>query len=182
MDPGRRVTPNRIPRLEGCARTFGGVVEVADAGREQSVGSGVSGEQHSVQWRAGCVGGNEMSTLMNIPEILDCLDEPDLEDWLTAAFIENESRLPLDRLCPDGEYPFPSHSPDIWMLEIIHRTGKSWKGRFNVEFYKANRNGPEKETTVESQTARLFFTLDTETAEVTFHVDASPAIPETADR
>jgi len=56
-----------------------------------------------------CAGGNEVSTLMNIPEILDCLDEPDLEDWLTAAFIENESRLPLDRLCTDGAYPFPSH-------------------------------------------------------------------------
>jgi hypothetical protein len=119
---------------------------------------------------------------MNIPEILDCLDEPDLEDWLTAAFIENESQLPLDRLCTDGAYPFPSHTPDIWMLEIVHRTGKCWKGSFNVEFSKINRNGPEKEPTVESQTARLFFTLDTETAEVTFDVDASAAIPETAHR
>jgi hypothetical protein len=68
------------------------------------------------------------------------------------------------------------------MLQIIHRTGKSWKGRFNVEFSKVNRSGREKETTVESQTGRLFFTLDTETAEVTFEVDASAAIPETADR
>jgi hypothetical protein len=125
------------------------------------------------RWRAVCAGENEVSTPMNIPEILDCLDEPDLEDWLTAAFIENESQLPLDRLCTDGAYPFPSRTPDIWMLEIIHRTGKSWKGRFYVEFSKVNRNGPEKETTVESQTARLFFTLDTETAEVAFEFASS---------
>jgi hypothetical protein len=116
---------------------------------------------------------------MNIPEILDWLEEPDLEDWLTAAFLENESRLPLDRLCTDGAYPSPGCTPDIWMLEITHRTGKFWRGRFNVEFSQVNRNGPQKETTIESQTARLFFTLDIETAEVTFDVDAS-AIPETS--
>jgi hypothetical protein len=138
---------------------------------------GIGFDQQS--WHPLCAGANGASTLMNIPEILDCLEEPDLEDWLTAAFIENESRLPLDRLCTGGAYPFPSRTPDIWMLEIIHRTGKSWKGRFNVEFSTANRNGPEKETTVESQTGRLFFTLDTETAEVTFEVDAG-TIPETS--
>ena len=128
-----------------------------------------------------CTVGNEASKLMNIPEILDCLEEPDLEDWLTAAFMENESRLPLDRLCTEGAYPSPSRTPDIWMLEIIHRTGKFWKGCFNIEFSQVNRNGPQKEITVESQTARLFFTLDTETAEVTFDADAG-AIPKASLR
>ena len=138
---------------------------------------GIGFDQQS--WHAASASGNEVSTLMNIPEILDCLEEPDLEDWLTAAFIENETRLPLDRLCTDGAYPSPSRTADIWMLEIIHKKGKFWKGRFNVEFSQVKKNGSQKEITLGCQTARLFFTLDTETAEVTFDVDAS-AIPETS--
>jgi hypothetical protein len=108
---------------------------------------------------------------MKIPEILENLREDDLEDWLTAAFIENGSRLPLDQLCTDGVYRLPGRTPDIWMLEMLERTGKFWKGRFNVEFFKEYRNRPGKEARVEPQTGKLFFTLDTETAEVTFDVD-----------
>jgi hypothetical protein len=108
---------------------------------------------------------------MIIPEILGYLEEADLEDWLTAAFIENESQLPLDQLCTDGGYRSRSHTPDIWMVELTNRTGKLWNGRFNVEFSKEHRNGLETEARVESQTGELLFTLDTETAEVTFEVD-----------
>jgi hypothetical protein len=108
---------------------------------------------------------------MIIPEILGYLEEADLEDWLTAAFIENESQLPLDQLCTDGAYRSPGRTPDIWMVELTNRTGKLWKGRFNVEFSEERRNGPETGTRVESQTGELLFTLDTETAEVTFKVD-----------
>jgi hypothetical protein len=50
---------------------------------------------------------------MIIPEILEYLEESYLEDWLTAAFIENESQLPLDDLCADGEYRSASRDPDI---------------------------------------------------------------------
>ena len=71
---------------------------------------------------------------MIIPEILGYLEEADLEDWLTAAFIEKESQLPLDQLCTDGAYRSPGRTPDIWMVELTNRTGKLWKGRFNVEF------------------------------------------------
>ena len=42
---------------------------------------------------------------MIIPEILEYLEEADLEDWLTAAFIENERQLPLDRLMHQWRSP-----------------------------------------------------------------------------
>jgi hypothetical protein len=110
---------------------------------------------------------------MIIPEILEYLEEADLEDWLTAAFIENQRQLPLDQLCTDGGYRSASRIPDIWMVELTNRTGKLWNGRFNVEFSEERRNGPETEPKVERQTGELLFTLDTETAEVTFKTDTN---------
>jgi hypothetical protein len=108
---------------------------------------------------------------MIIPEILEYLEEADLEDWLTAAFIENESQLPLDDLCTKGGFRCASRIPDIWMVELTDRTGKLWNGRFNVEFSEERRNGLESAPSIERQTGELWFTLDTETAEVTFKAD-----------
>jgi hypothetical protein len=108
---------------------------------------------------------------MIIPEILEYLEEADLEDWLTAAFIENESQLPLDDLCTNGGFRSASRIPDIWMVELTDRTGKLWNGRFNVEFSEERRSEVEKEPKIERQTGELLFTLDTETAEVTFTFD-----------
>jgi hypothetical protein len=109
---------------------------------------------------------------MIIPEILDYLEETDLEDWLTAAFIENQRQLPLDHLCTNGGHRSAGRTPDIWMVELTNRTGKLWNGRFNVEFSEERRNGTEP--SLENQTGELQFTLDTETAEVTFDTSASP--------
>jgi hypothetical protein len=53
-------------------------------------------------------------------------------------------------------------------MELTDRTGKLWNGRFNVEFSEERKNGPETEMRIERQTGELRFTLDTETAEVTF--------------
>jgi hypothetical protein len=105
---------------------------------------------------------------MIIPEILEYLEDSGLEDSLTAAFIENESQLPLDDLCADGGYRSASRGPDIWMVELTNRTGKLWDGRFNVEFSEERRNSLESETRIESQTREVLFTLNTETAELTF--------------
>ena len=108
---------------------------------------------------------------MIIPEILEYLDEADLEDWLTAAFIENESQLPLDDLCTNGGHRSASRIPDIWMVELTNRSGKLWNGRFNVEFSEERKSGLGAEAKVEPHTSELQFTLDTETAEVTFKTD-----------
>jgi len=112
---------------------------------------------------------------MIIPEILEYLEEADLEDWLTAAFIENQSQLPLDDLCTNGGSRFVGRIPDIWMVELTDRTGKLWNGRFNVEFSEERKNGLETEPRIERQTGELLFTLDTETAEVTFKTDPPPS-------
>ena len=112
---------------------------------------------------------------MIIPEILPYLEEADLEDWLTATFIENESQLPLDGLCTNGGFRSASRIPDIWMLELTDRTGKLWNGRFNVEFSEELKSGLEAEPKIEQQTGELRFTLDTETAEVTFNTDPPAA-------
>ena len=116
---------------------------------------------------------------MIIPEILEYLEDADLEDWLTAAFIENESQLPLDELCTNGGFRSASRIPDIWMLELTDRTGKLWNGRFNVEFSEELKSGLETEPKIEQQTGELLFTLDTETAEVTFKTDPPASFRET---
>jgi hypothetical protein len=123
----------------------------------------------------------KLSAPMIIPEILEYLDEADLEDWLTASFIENERLLPLDQLCTNGGYRSASRIPDIWMVELTDRTGKLWNGRFNVEFSEERRNGLDTEPRMERQTGEMLFTLDTETAEVTFKTD-TPAFSSHQDR
>jgi hypothetical protein len=112
---------------------------------------------------------------MFIPEILEHLDEDDLADWLTAAFIENQHQLPLDHLCSNGSYRSTSSVPDIWMVEFTDRSGKHWSGRFNVEFSQEQKFGDEKGLVTERATGEIRFTLDTETAKVTFNGERDDA-------
>ena len=109
---------------------------------------------------------------MIILEILEHIEDADLEDWLTAAFIENEHQLPLKELCTNDGYPSPSGVVDIWMVEITSREGKVWIGKFNVDFFEEFKNGPETGRSAEHQSGEILFTLDTKTAEVTFKTDA----------
>jgi len=108
---------------------------------------------------------------MIIVEILEHIDDADLEDWLTAAFIEHDHELPLKQLCTNGGYPSASRVADIWMVEITSRKGNVWSGKFNVEFSEESKNGSETAHR-EEQTGELFFTLNTKTAEITFKTDA----------
>ena len=109
---------------------------------------------------------------MIILEILEHIEDADLEDWLTAAFIENEHQLPLKELCTNGGYPSPSGVVDIWMVEITSRNGNVWSGKFNVEFSEESKNGSETAHWAEHQTGEILFTLDIKTAEITFKTDA----------
>ena len=107
---------------------------------------------------------------MIIPEILEHIEDADLEDWLTAAFIEHEHQLPLKELCTNGGYPSASRV-DIWMVEITSRNGNVWSGKFNVEFSEESKNGSETVHWAEHQTGEILFTLDIKTAEITFKTD-----------
>jgi hypothetical protein len=75
---------------------------------------------------------------MIIPEILEHLEDPDFEDWLTAALIENANQQPSGDLRANGTHSSPSRIGDLWMLEIAKRTGKIWRGKFQVEFNNEN--------------------------------------------
>jgi hypothetical protein len=109
---------------------------------------------------------------MIILEILEHIDDADLEDWLTAAFIEHLRELPLKELCRSGGYPSASRLADIWMVEITSRSDKVWTGKFNLEFAEEFKNGPETGHVPEHQTGEILFTLDITTAEIKFNTDA----------
>ena len=108
---------------------------------------------------------------MIILEILEHIEDADLEDWLTAAFIENVEELPLKEWCTKGGHPSASRAVDIWMVEITNREGQVWIGKFNVDFFEEFKNVPETGRGAEHQSGEIPFTLDTKTAEVTFKTD-----------
>ena len=109
---------------------------------------------------------------MIIPEILEHLEKTDFEDWLTAALIENATPEPLSDLRANGAHSSPVGIADLWMLEITERTGKIWKGKFQVEFTEKDGEHSHEVQMVENASAEFVFVLDTESAEITFNPDA----------
>ena len=109
---------------------------------------------------------------MIILEILEHIEDADLEDWLTAAFIEHQHELPLKELCTNGGYPSATQAADIWMVEITSRKGNVWSGKFNVEFSEESKSGSETARWAEHQFGEIPFALDIETAEITFKTKA----------
>jgi|GEM_PF-1761668 hypothetical protein len=105
---------------------------------------------------------------INIAEILEYLEDADFEDWLTAALIENASRIPLRHLCVHGACGSEICSLDVWMVEITQRTGKIWNGKFQVEFDEVQRGFSQAELSSEHRSGEIFFTLDTASAEIVF--------------
>ena len=109
---------------------------------------------------------------MIILEILEHIEDADLEDWLTAGFIEHQHELPLKELCTNGGYPSATQAADIWMVEIISRKGNVWSGKFNVEFSEESKSGSGTARWVEHQFGEIPFALDIDTAEITFKTKA----------
>lgn len=109
---------------------------------------------------------------MIIPEILEHLEKPDFEDWLTAGLIENATPEALPDLRTNGAHSSPSGIADLWMLEVTERTGKIWKGKFQVEFSETIGEHPYDVHLIENPSAEFLFALDTESAEITFTPDA----------
>ena len=105
---------------------------------------------------------------MIILEILEHIEDADLEDWLTAAFIEHQHELPLKELCTNGGYPSATQVADIWMVEITSRKGNIWSGKFNVEFSAESKNGSETAHWAERKIGELLFALDIKTGEISF--------------
>jgi hypothetical protein len=110
-------------------------------------------------------------TSMIIPEILESLEDADFEEWLTALFIENASQCQLHNVCASKGYPSTVASADIWMVEITERTGKVWKGKFQVEFTEERSGNSNVMPRTENRYGELRFALDTESAEIVLKTD-----------
>jgi hypothetical protein len=58
------------------------------------------------------------------------LEDPNFEEWLTAALIESASRAPSVQLGADRTQYFARGITDLWVLEIAERNGEIWTGKF----------------------------------------------------
>jgi hypothetical protein len=102
-----------------------------------------------------------------IPEALQCLEDANFEDWLTAALIETAKQPSLEDRYADDTDCRASGVTDLWMLEIAERTGEVWAGKFQVAL--TNGYQPYIDSWTEQRSGELSFSLDTRTAEITFH-------------
>jgi hypothetical protein len=101
-----------------------------------------------------------------IPEMLERLRDSDFEDWLTAALIESANQQSASEPSPNDQQLSRSGATDLWMLEIVERTGKIWRGSFRVEF-ETESNGEEQNVSLpESQGEVMSFALNTDTGEI----------------
>ena len=106
---------------------------------------------------------------MIIPEALERLEDPNFEDWLTAALIESASQAPSEQLGTNGSHYLERDITDLWMLEIAERNGKIWKGKLQVELNGRNGTQPHTDSLMDHRSGELSFALDTRTAKITFH-------------
>ena len=100
---------------------------------------------------------------MIIPEVASRREDSHFEDWLTATLIENTNQERKD----DSESCLPAIT-DLWMLEIAERNGKTWTGRFQVEFETEAQELQGKHGRSDETTGVLFFSIDTDTGEMRF--------------
>jgi hypothetical protein len=100
---------------------------------------------------------------MIIPEAAARCEENHFEDWLTTALIENTNRqqAPAVASCLPG-------ITDLWMLEIAERNGKTWLGKFQVEFETEAQGRRATHSRPDPGTGVLFFSLNIDTGEMKF--------------
>jgi hypothetical protein len=113
-----------------------------------------------------------------IPEILEHLEDADFEDWLTATLIEKASRQFSGNPAPNGAHMFPRGMADLWMLEVAQRTGRVWRGKFQVTFAKTNGEQSDGARLLEQDVGEVHFALDVTSATITFSPTAASALHE----
>ena len=101
-----------------------------------------------------------------IPEMLERLRDSDFEDWLTAALIESANQQSASEPSPNDQQLSRSGATDLWMLEIVERTGKIWRGSFRVEFETESNGEAQNVSVPESQGEVMSFALNTDTGEI----------------
>ena len=100
---------------------------------------------------------------MIIPEVAARREDNHFEDWLTTALIEstNQRQEGAVESCLPG-------ITDLWRLEIAERNGKTWFGKFQVEFETGAQGRRAAQSRPEPGTGVLFFSLKTDTGEMRF--------------
>jgi hypothetical protein len=111
-----------------------------------------------------------------IPEILEHLEDADFEDWLTATLIEKASRQFSGNPASNGAQMFPRGMADLWMLEVAQRTGRIWRGKFQVTFAKTNGEQSDGARLMEQEVGEVHFALDVRSARITFSPAAASAL------
>ena len=107
-----------------------------------------------------------------IPEMLERLRDSDFEDWLTAALIESANQQSASEPSPNDQQLSRSGATDLWMLEIVERTGKIWRGSFRVEFETESNRVGQNVSVPESQGEVMSFALNTDTGELKINPQA----------
>jgi hypothetical protein len=107
-----------------------------------------------------------------IPEVLERLRDSDFEDWLTAALIESANQQSASEPSPNDQQLSRSGATDLWMLEIVERTGKIWRGSFRVEFETESNGEGQNVSVPESQGEVMSFALNTDTGELKINPQA----------
>jgi hypothetical protein len=105
---------------------------------------------------------------MMIPEILEHLEAPDFDDWLTATLIEKGSQQLSGDMGFNGNHLSAIGMADLWMLEVAQRTGRVWRGKFQVAFAKTDSEQPDSARLMEQEAGEVHFAFDTTSAEITF--------------
>jgi len=100
---------------------------------------------------------------MTLPGVTDHREDDQFEDWLTTVLIENTSRPR-----PENKESCLPGITDLWMLEIAERNGKTWTGKFTVEFERAAEGREVKRSRPEQWLGVFFFSLNVHTGEIMF--------------
>ena len=99
---------------------------------------------------------------MIIPEVANRREDNHFEDWLTATLIENTNQEQKD---PESSL---RGITDLWMLEIAERNGKTWMGKFQVQFETGAPGRQGVHWRSDQTTGVLFFSINTDTGEMRF--------------
>jgi hypothetical protein len=110
---------------------------------------------------------------MMVPEILEHLEAPDFDDWLTATLIEKGSQQLSRDMGFNGNHLSAIGMADLWMLEVAQRTGRVWRGKFQFTFAKTDSEQPDSARLMEQEAGEVHFAFDTTSAEITFSPTAS---------
>ena len=105
---------------------------------------------------------------MTVSKCLRHWGKPDFEDDFFVELSEDESKLPLEGMCINGEYPSPEGWATFEDLKIDKISSKELAGSFHVSFTEVENTSCKDISFKEKRSGRIKFSITRETGEVTF--------------